>query len=136
MKPSAHAAGPTLCAVAMALLAGGPARSGEVALTVEVTVAATVGEIAGTLRLELPGSGPSGVELRRGPARLHLDLLAPWAGYHGSRPDAVWELPAMEPGEYRLCRRGACEAGTLVPGATLVLRLDGDAPPPQAGTGG
>lgn len=95
-----------------------------------------VGEVAGTLRLELAGSGASGVELRRGPTSIHLDLLASWAGYHGVRPDESWELPAMEPGEYRLCRRGACESGTLVPGATLVLRLEGDDPPIRAATGG
>lgn len=87
-------------------------------------VAISVGEMAGTLRLELTAPGDAGgIELRRGSTRVYLTLLAPWAGYHGTRPDEVWELPAMEPGAYELCSRDACEAGTLGPGGTLDLRL-------------
>lgn len=87
-------------------------------------VAIAVGEMAGTLRLELPAAGDAGgIELRRGPTRVYLTLLTPWAGYHGTRPDKVWELPAMEPGAYQLCGRDACEAGTLGAGGTLDLRL-------------
>lgn len=87
-------------------------------------VSIAVGELGGTLRLELPGTGDvGGIELRRGPTRVYLTLLAPWAGYHGTRQDEVWELPAMEPGAYQLCSREACEAGTLGAGGTLDLRL-------------
>lgn len=83
-----------------------------------------VGEISGTLRLELPEGESGGIELRRGPVRVPLMLLAPWAGYHRARPGNMWELPAMEPGAYQLCSREACEGGTLGLGATLVLRLE------------
>ena len=85
-----------------------------------------VGEIAGTLRLHLPDSGDGGLELRSGPSRVHLRLLADWLTFHGANPGEIWQLPAMMPGVYELCSRERCDSGTLAPGATLELRLAPD----------
>lgn len=94
----------------------------------------------GTLHLTLPpprveGAPPSALLLHRG-AAVGIEALIDWirAEGVGSGSPGRMTVPAMEPGDYRLCSReilapasaglrGGCTAGYLAPGGELTLDL-------------
>lgn len=104
----------------------------------------------GTLELALATREPDPEERRQvvllaGDQLLPLQLLAEWAAGHGEAlsPDTL-RLPAMAPGEYRLCaygraavledaatggtwrqHLGSCDGGYLSAGGTLKLAVPG-----------
>jgi hypothetical protein len=123
---------PDTTAVTVLVLAPGyAARAVRLPVTLGESLEIPLHEHGGTVVVEVPGGGASGVpadpRLDHQGAPFWLYPMGSWAALHGVPPPGPgrWVIPMAELGPYRVCAPGGspCASGFLRPGEELVLRL-------------